>query len=244
MVTAEEFPLFPRLPPELRHQIWRTALTQPWSVTSFKRVGRSVRCVGQVHLAVGQSCREAREVMKLTHTKVEARWSTRWREGQMFLGWICFDRHLFIVRDIEHDLGLLKDVLSHGLLAHARHLVVNAGDYWLQYETARLLKQHCPALRSVVVVAPWRDRTLPVNSNIPPNLRPYEDWGPLFRRSPSEIDWSPLTRAVEAREPKNIYRQAWDQHKIEKLLSESPDDTDKPPPLFYMRTREDIHDPK
>ncbi|KAI0596769.1 hypothetical protein F4775DRAFT_594079 [Biscogniauxia sp. FL1348] len=161
-MAAEEFPLFPRLPPELRHEIWRAALTQPWSITSFKRAG----------------------------------WRRGGARGSCSWAGSASSAHLFVVRDVEHDLGPAAG-------ARARHLVVNAA----------CSARRSSALRSVVVVAVAPPRRLPALRRLGPAL-------------------------PQAGEPANIYRQAWDQHRIDRLLRESPDGS--PLPRFYMRTRDDI----
>ncbi len=225
-----EFPRFPDFPAEVRQHIWRIALTDTWSYTSFKRDGRRVKGVGQISsMAAGQACREAREVMKLTHTRVEATWSTRYHQGPMFLAYINFDRHLFITRDLGSDLGLLRSILQHEILTHAQHLLLYAQDHYEQIQTIRAFSRYCPQISNLAVICPWYDRTL---MDIPDDIMPWENWSPLFRKSPRELDLAPLLRDIDSGIPNNFYKRAFQQEKNEEAVAAFPK-----PPRFYMRNR-------
>ncbi|KAI1412813.1 hypothetical protein F5Y13DRAFT_43006 [Hypoxylon sp. FL1857] len=228
------FTLFPQLPPEIRQQIWGIALTQSWEYTTFRRDGRRVKSVGNINLAVRQACSEARSVMKSTFTKQEATWSTRYHHGDMFQGWFNFDRHLFFFRDLDADYGLMKELFNKGLLTQMQHVVINPRDRGCMMDTIRAIKEHCTSLRTMVVVGAWIDRNF---LDIPPSTNPYEDWSALFRESPRELDISQLLDDIDAERPDNIYKDAWDQAKVQSVLDEFPNR----PPLFFMRTRDDLN---
>ncbi|KAI1097431.1 hypothetical protein F4804DRAFT_327669 [Jackrogersella minutella] len=234
---GRSFTIFPQLPPEIRQHIWLTALTQTWECTTFKRGKRGdklrVRIVGKINLSVRRACHEARSVMKLALTKQEATWSTTDYHGDLFRGWFNFDRHLFFFRDIDANFGLMKDIFSSGLLTQMHHIVINPRDYWFLMETIRAIKLHCTSVRTLVVVAPWLDRTV---VDIPPDINPYEDWSPIFRESPTQLDLSQLLDDIDAKRPDNIYKHAWDQAKVQQTLEEFTNGS----PLFFMRTRDDL----
>jgi hypothetical protein len=217
---SEELTRFPDFPAEVRQHIWRIALTDTWSYTSFKRDSRRVKGVGQISsMAAGQGCREARGVMKLTHTRVEATWSTCYHRGPMFLTYINFDWHLFIARDLESDLGLLRSIFQHKILTHAQHILLYARDHRAQVQAMRAISQYCPQMSNLVVISPWLDRTL---IDIPDDIMPFENWSPLFRKSPRELDVAQLLRDIDGGIPNNIYAKAMCQEKCEEVVAAFP----------------------
>lgn len=69
------------------------------------------------------------------------------------------------------------------------------------YETIDFLAKVATALRSIVVVAPWH---LPEDTDVyDPDedwVAPYDDFGEVFVRSPSEVDLVSLVNAIERSE--------------------------------------------
>lgn len=90
----------------------------------------------------------------------------------MFLAYINFDRHLFIARDLEYDLGLLRSIFQHEILTHAQHFLLYAQNHYAQSEAMRAISRYCPQISNLVVICPWLDRTL---IDIPDNIMPYEN---------------------------------------------------------------------
>ncbi|VUC35560.1 unnamed protein product [Clonostachys rosea] len=86
------FPLFNKLPCELRLYIWGNSLSQLAIITFIHFEGR-FKTLGNLHQAVGETYRESRAVMKRIPTFAE------------HYDWIHFDQYLFFFRD--HDFCCL-----------------------------------------------------------------------------------------------------------------------------------------
>ncbi|KAL2134816.1 hypothetical protein VTI74DRAFT_10712 [Chaetomium olivicolor] len=218
------FPLFPQFPPEIRQHIWRSALAQCWSVSQPRRVvgqAGGVKLVGTIHRAIGQACREARSVMQTTHTHVHG------------LGWIDFGRHLFFFRDAKADRGLMQQATD-GLLAHIQHMALNPRDWVRLWYTVDVIKNRCTALRALIVVAPWFEPPAGALTAAGPesaawealDVAPYEDWGPLFRTTPTEVDVSALIDAIE-RPAANASRNAQYRARLDQAVQLLPGDIDQ-----------------
>ncbi|KAM4057690.1 hypothetical protein HRG_009317 [Hirsutella rhossiliensis] len=210
------FPLFPRFPLEIRQQIWRTALAQYWSFTKLKRAGGGgVKLVGEVHRNVGQSCREARAAMQTTHAETRA------------LGWVDFGRHVFFFRDAKFDRGLMTALEHDGddeILPLVQHVVVNPRDWSRLWETIDVIKSRCASLRTLVVVAPWFDPADMPASHSALSYAPYEDWGQVYDKTPTEMQLSPLRDAIERGAAANSARNDEYRAKLDEAAAQVTDD--------------------
>ncbi|KAF7551450.1 hypothetical protein G7046_g7714 [Stylonectria norvegica] len=181
------FTNFPRLPPEIRQQIWQHALAQQaWSFSKPSRHKRQIKLLGKVHRPVGRACREARAVMRLTHTRLDL-----W-------GWLDFSRHLFFFRDSSFDKGLMMRIDErYGLLNHIQHIVVNARDWPNMWDTWDVVRNRCPMLRTMVIIGPWLEPNVDMDED-EMQIAPWEDFDPLFRNgAPTEAAVLPLLRAID-----------------------------------------------
>lgn len=219
------FTLFPKLPNELRQQIWHEALTQQWTVSGFIRTNGKIKMVGRFHRDVPQSCTEARYIMQQSHTNVEP------------LGWINFDRHLFFFRDTRFDRQLMSQLSErHDLFRHIQHVVLYPSNWSYLWTTISFIMGQCRSLRSLVLIAPWHD---PIHIPDTPeaiDIIPYEDWSPLFRKSPNNLDLAMLLQDIDNGPEHNEARHAMYLDRLQHAVARSghdPDDLDAP----YARTR-------
>lgn len=207
-----QFPPFPRFPPEIRQNIWRVALAQCWSFTRLKRHDRRVKLVGKVNQAVAEACREARAVMRITHTKIDD------------LGWIDFARHLFFFRDAKFDRSLMQRVADrYDLLAHIQHIVLNPRDWPQLWHTFDIIKSCCSSLRSLVIVAPWFKPPPATATYEELDVAPYEDWSQVICHTPTEIDVVPLLEAIERGGAANAAWKAQYLAKLDQVVQCLPD---------------------
>ncbi|KAM4066401.1 hypothetical protein HRG_000508 [Hirsutella rhossiliensis] len=217
------FPLFAQLPPEIRQHVWRLALAQRWAVTSLKRHRGRVRLVGAVPRAVPQSCREARAVMQASCAHVDG------------LGWLDFARHLFFFRDARADRGLMMQ--QHvDVLARVQHMVLNPRDWPQLWHSLAQVKTRCPSLRSLVLVGPWFEPPAAAASYADIDQAPWEDWSPLFRGSPTELDVAPLLDALEHGRAANAAWMAAYAARLDRAARLLPDGVDEIENV-YSRTR-------
>ncbi|KAI1499880.1 hypothetical protein F5X99DRAFT_388513 [Biscogniauxia marginata] len=93
------FTLFSQLPTELRLQIWETALSG-WCISKYAIQGpRYTRlrwhALGPDNAAIGQSCHEARELIKKTYVQVVHLNRIHRLSKSHPIDWINFNRHIF-----------------------------------------------------------------------------------------------------------------------------------------------------
>ncbi|KAI1496776.1 hypothetical protein F5X99DRAFT_413749 [Biscogniauxia marginata] len=77
--------------------------------------------------------------MNHTYTLVDVQWSTAQREEKTFYGWINFDRHLFIVRDLYYKLRLQQQLFGQGMLVpQVQCRIINSKDYCIPVHAYRI----------------------------------------------------------------------------------------------------------
>lgn len=210
---ASGFPVFQKLPPEIRHYIWRMALTAEWSFTAFSRVNRRLSVIGKVHhRAVSQACHEARQVMHLTHTKVDG------------LGWFDFSRHLFFFRNVHSGRGSLMPQVpeNYNIYPYIQHIVLNPRSHTHLMDAAHFIASRCTSLRTVVIIGPWFVPT--ATDQYDPNedwLDPYEDWSDVTARL-MELDLQPLLDAIEHRSSENDAWMSWYFSRLDQAVRRLP----------------------
>ncbi|KAJ5896613.1 uncharacterized protein N7473_006012 [Penicillium subrubescens] len=189
---ATDFQLFPSLPPELRLHIWHIALTTSWSCTTIKPLRRyNYKSTGtNPTKPITQVCHEARVALKETHTYIED------------LGLFNFPKHIFFIRDLRYSPALPRRLQSrYSLFSYIQHIVINPKSRTLMYEIIEFLAEVATDLKSIVVVAPW---FLPEDTDLYDDYKdwiaPYEDFGEVFVRSPSEVNLVNLISAIECGE--------------------------------------------
>ncbi|RJE18315.1 hypothetical protein PHISCL_09342 [Aspergillus sclerotialis] len=211
---ANDFPAFQKLPPEIRHYIWRMALTAQWSFTTFHRVNKSIKAVGKFHnRAVSQACHEARQIMHSTHTKVDG------------LGWFDFTRHLFFFRDIESSRGSLVQQIAYNynLYPYIQHIVLNPRSQAHLMDAACFIADRCNLLRTIVIIGPWFIPT--ATDQYDPDedwLDPYEDWSDVTVKSLIELDLQPLLDAIEYRGSENDAWISWYLSRLDQAVRRLP----------------------
>lgn len=224
------FPLFPQFPLEIRQQIWRTALSHYWSFTKLRRAGGGrVKLVGEVRRNVAHSCREARAAVETTCKETKT------------LGWVDLGRHVFFFRDAKFDRGLMT-ATEHGgddedILSLVQHMVVNPRDWSHLWGTIDVIKRRCASLRTLVVVAPWFDPADMPASHDPLSFAPYEDWGQVFDKTPSETDLSSLRDAIERGAAANSARNDEYRAKLDEAAAQVTDDNVAAFEHVFGRTR-------
>ncbi|KAK7225080.1 hypothetical protein V2G26_013083 [Clonostachys chloroleuca] len=180
------FHFFSKLPPELRQKIWSVALVEPWSCSKFSRISRRVKIVGDLHRTVGQVCVEARAAMHRVSTYIEP------------FGWINFNRHLFFYRDIPFERRLMEQVdRDCDIYHHIQHLVLNPSHWKSMMESLLFISARCPSIKSLVLIGPWQDPADFPDTPEGLDIVAYEDWSPLFRLSPTEIDLESLFQDID-----------------------------------------------
>lgn len=228
-MTDCTFPLFYKLPTEIRQQIWRTALSHCWSFTTLRRAGnRRVKLVGEVHRSIGQSCREARAAMQTTHAETKA------------LGQVDFERHVFFFRDAKFDRSLMTTMVhddDDDILPLMQHVVVNPRDWPRLWETIDVIKRRCTSLLTLVVVAPWFDPADMPASHSALSWAPYEDWGRVFDKTPTEMDLAPLRDAIEHGAAANSDRNGEYRAKLDDAAAHVTDDNVAAYEHVFGRTR-------
>lgn len=216
MDAGETFSLFSRLPSEVRHGIWRCALLMAeWSLSKAEiRKGRRLMLRGRRRdQSVSQACHEARHVSRLVYTRVPG------------VGWLNTARHLFFFRDAKAHAKLMTRVADrHDLLRHIEHMVVNPGDWPHLWETLGVVKAHCTALRTLVVVAPWfvPDATTEYDPDVD-WAAPWEDWTEVFCKSSADVNSQPLLDAIEYGADTNTRRLAQYRDRLDQAVERLPD---------------------
>lgn len=176
---SSTFPLFQKLPPEIRLEIWRIALSQSWSFGAFKGGRGRRKFRGIIHHQVTHSCHEARQVSRTSATYL---------------------RPLDIFIDFSKLLLEFRQYLFSDISGQAQHVVLNPRDWEALFAMTRSAVIHFRKLRTLVVVGPWFDpkHMFTTNSRDSWLWSPWEDWSPLPLRSPNGIDWRPLFDDVDA----------------------------------------------
>ncbi|CAH0022474.1 unnamed protein product [Clonostachys rhizophaga] len=179
------FILFPRLPVEIRLAIWEYSLSH-WTVITFIRDGERVKLVGHFPRNAGETCNEARFVMKKTHTFTKD------------YGWLRFDRYIFFFRDISFDREIMRSI-DDGFCKLIQTAIFFPTSFTMFLETMEFTKGCFISLQKMVVVAQWDD---PDNTPLEVEAqRVYCGEAPdrraMFRSSPSEIDFSTLFTDIQ-----------------------------------------------
>jgi hypothetical protein len=195
------FTLFPKLPPEIRVAIWDVAAEQAWSLSTV---------AGNLNSGVSQTCRESRVVAQCKCVRIES------------LGYINFERHIFIFRGPNHEAADHELFLRrHNVFEQMQYICVHPAGKWSLFEIARFVKLRCPSLKALIVIAPWPmppppedvNEVLDIAAGDPGNwgnmsTLPAEDWGAAFNRSPTEIDINSLLDALDQGPAANEARNA------------------------------------
>ncbi|KAI0838460.1 hypothetical protein F5Y06DRAFT_268126 [Hypoxylon sp. FL0890] len=233
MGRPRSFKFFAQLPPEVRQEIWRIALTQDWEYTAFKRDTRGIKMVGKINLGVRQACNESRSVMKLFLTKVESETTQLARfnhEKSDF--WFNLDRHLFFCTNYDLTDGLLSPA---GLETQMRHIVINLRNSEYRRDTVYFVKQFCKSVRTVVVI---RSRN---QDDLIRDAQSYNNFSiankPLFRESPKELDISQLLDDIDTRRTDNTQETVWGLSDLRYVLGRLPNG----PPLLLLRRGKDLN---
>ncbi|PFH58185.1 hypothetical protein XA68_14042 [Ophiocordyceps unilateralis] len=189
------FTLFPKLPPELRREIWRFALDKNLTVTGFRRgkddEEKPIYAVGQLPSDVGQSCYEARVVMRASHVLVEG------------LGWIHFARHIFLYHGLLEDERLIDDVDEcYHLFSRIQHLILDINPHRCDqlFNFIDTLRGSGVQLRSLIFVSPPID-PYHVSTRGPLTV---EEWAQM---KPVDIWPQPLSPELES--PRLLSRKYW-----------------------------------
>lgn len=182
------FPLFSRLPIELRFLIWEYAseLTE-WSILKPRLYRGGISLRGRQATSLDPTSEEALRVIQFKHTYIPG------------LGWLNLRRSLIFFRDFDAT-PCLKHIATHGqvFLGRLHHVVLNPRDWARLFESIEVLRDGCPLLQTLVVVAPWfvpKDTT--EYDPYTDWLSPYENWSALFKRSPEEVNTIELLDAIE-----------------------------------------------
>ncbi|VUC22990.1 unnamed protein product [Clonostachys rosea] len=180
------FPLFPKLPMEIRLAIWEYSLSH-WTVITFirDRDRGCVKMVGHFPRNVGETCNESRYIMKKTHTLTS-------------YGWLRFDRYIFFFRDIQFDEELMR-IIDPEFCKLIQATIFFPRTFTKFLETMDFIKDHLISLQRMVVVAPWPD---PDNTPLEVEAQRYAclespDTRAMFKSSPSEIDFSTLFTDIQ-----------------------------------------------
>lgn len=187
---ATTFPLFPLLPPELRLRIWHIALTTPWTCTTRALLRPNQEKTIGTHPTnpISHACPEARHLQTQSFTQID------------HLGWFHFPKHLLFIRDLTvRGVNRARRVKTNYSLTHnLQHVVLNVCSQQKLYASLEYMGKAYTSLKSIVVVGPW---FLPEDTEAYDSVRdwiaPYEDWGEVFARSPTELDLAVLVDAIE-----------------------------------------------
>ncbi|CAG9981794.1 unnamed protein product [Clonostachys byssicola] len=179
------FPLFPKLPVEIRLAVWEYSLSH-WTVITFIRDGERVKLVGHFPRNVGDTCSEARSVMKKSHTFTKN------------YGWLRFDRYIFFFRDIWFDREIIRSI-DDGFCKLIQIAIFFPRSFTKFLETMEFTKGLFISLQKMVVVAQWDD---PDNTPLEVEAQRVfcgetPDRRDMFRSSPSEIDFSTLFTDIQ-----------------------------------------------
>jgi hypothetical protein len=168
MATAAQFVLFAALPTELRLRIWTEVLTEGsvWVAASAERLpndGGTASAnrrpfhftnVGTSPHLVGQSCHEARRLMKHIY-------------GQPFQGlgsvaathWIYVENTVLIIDDALDPLWVL-DSFSAEALARFHHIALVWQTWGPLARACMRLAASCPRLQTLIIRRMWPDSSI------------------------------------------------------------------------------------
>ncbi|KAJ5438341.1 uncharacterized protein N7458_009339 [Penicillium daleae] len=177
-------------PPELRLRIWHIALTTPWTCTTRALLRSNQEKTIGTHPTnpISHACPEARHLQTQSFTQID------------HLGWFHFPKHLLFIRDLTvRGVNRARRVkTNHALTHNLQHVVLNVCSQQKLYASLEYMGKAYTSLKSIVVVGPW---FLPEDTEAYDSVRdwiaPYEDWGEVFARSPTELDLAVLVDAIE-----------------------------------------------
>lgn len=183
---TDTFTFFPDLPSEIRHMIWRAAMTAQWSCNSFQN-GKEVVYGKFPHRAASQACHEAYHVAHLFLTKTK------------HFGLFGFSRHILFVRD-HFGATWSQDYSPYfnDFLSHVQHIVLNAKGYKRSLFGLLAILKYCTSLRTLVIIAPWFVPKATDQYDLEAGRAPsWDEWGAIYRNSPAELDLHPLINVFE-----------------------------------------------
>ncbi|KAJ6787086.1 hypothetical protein PWT90_09781 [Aphanocladium album] len=167
MIQEVSFPQFQRLPPEIRHHIWRDALCQ-WAVwyTSHPHVnlqahGLRIRMkpVGAAPYQVGLVCKESRHLMKRSYQKLLACGGRPEASSSTPVYWLIPELTIVYLGCTSRATDFLEIFHAHQSLP-LRHLVLHWSDLVDVTRFSHSLVCKCPDLQTFTLHAADR-RTTP-----------------------------------------------------------------------------------
>ncbi|XWX01940.1 hypothetical protein V2A60_009972 [Cordyceps javanica] len=165
MSRKKSFHLFKRLPPEIRHHVWREALCQ-WAVwyTSHPHInlqasGLLIRMkpVGVAPYHVGLACQESRQLMERLYTKLLAG-GGRFESSPTAVYWLIPDQTIVYLGCTARATDFIDLLHAHQSLP-LRHLVLHWSDLVDVTRFSHSLVSQCPDLRTFVLHATDRKTT-------------------------------------------------------------------------------------
>jgi hypothetical protein len=142
-MALSEFHLFTRLPTELRHEIWRIALSN-WAVVMAGDCPRGSRYLTWDPSTVGAACYEARSIMRASFQRIDL------SHKQTIPRWLHFRTNIVWLGPAA-EVRLKNDLLSAELWSNCVHIAIAWTTWFDVMKSIIRLGAKCRSLQTIVV---------------------------------------------------------------------------------------------
>ncbi|KAF4627029.1 hypothetical protein G7Y89_g11128 [Cudoniella acicularis] len=177
MSPDESFSLFPVLPAEIRFQIWEIALSTFIVVHLGPRppkTGPERRIMSTDHSFIGQSCKEARKLMRITHCRVPIPPTVD--TAPYGAAWVNFSQTTFL-------LGFAPPRTLDCLRIYVESVLLRWASYGLLIHSCKTLLASYPALREIIVLVPLRGISETQRRSVPTALDLHDMASQISRKT-------------------------------------------------------------